>query len=343
MAWGGRGDAPGRFQTAHGIFAHDGRIIVANREAHQARSTRRSPRPPPPAATVVPPTARPPRPPPARPPAPATFAARSPCLSPSPRDDAALPPPAVGETHCRRARCCCCRCLFTPEGQLVRCLPDIPMGARICNARGRERRTRSLPPPPPASRFLLPASPPPPASRLLPPASRLPPPPPASPSRLRLPPPAPPPPASRPPASAPPPASRLLLPPPPPLRLARPASAASLSRLAPSPPQPRRRRALPDPQLGRRGRSRTRPSSAFRDALEPIRHSPARTAPIHARGRAASAEPANSAYRSSGTCTTCGRTRHTTGSGRSTQWLVGGQVWWCSSRAGRAALGADYG
>lgn len=34
-AWGGKGDGPGRFQTAHGIFAHDDHIYVANREAHQ--------------------------------------------------------------------------------------------------------------------------------------------------------------------------------------------------------------------------------------------------------------------------------------------------------------------
>ena len=32
VAWGGRGDAQGRFQTAHGVFAHEGRILVANRE-----------------------------------------------------------------------------------------------------------------------------------------------------------------------------------------------------------------------------------------------------------------------------------------------------------------------
>lgn len=34
-AWGGKGDAPGRFQTAHGIFAYDDKIFVANREASQ--------------------------------------------------------------------------------------------------------------------------------------------------------------------------------------------------------------------------------------------------------------------------------------------------------------------
>lgn len=35
IAWGGKGDAPGKFQTAHGVFAHKGHIYVANREAHQ--------------------------------------------------------------------------------------------------------------------------------------------------------------------------------------------------------------------------------------------------------------------------------------------------------------------
>jgi hypothetical protein len=34
-AWGGKGDALGKFNTAHGVFAHDGHIFVANREAHQ--------------------------------------------------------------------------------------------------------------------------------------------------------------------------------------------------------------------------------------------------------------------------------------------------------------------
>ena len=34
-AWGGKGDAPGKFQTAHGIFAHADHVYVANREAHQ--------------------------------------------------------------------------------------------------------------------------------------------------------------------------------------------------------------------------------------------------------------------------------------------------------------------
>lgn len=35
IAWGGKGNEAGRFQTAHGIFAYDGSIFVANREAHQ--------------------------------------------------------------------------------------------------------------------------------------------------------------------------------------------------------------------------------------------------------------------------------------------------------------------
>jgi hypothetical protein len=60
IAWGGKGEEAGKFQTAHGIFAHDGSIFVANREAHQVVE-------------------------------------------------------------------------FTPTGRLVRCLPDIPDGARICN------------------------------------------------------------------------------------------------------------------------------------------------------------------------------------------------------------------
>ena len=34
-AWGGKGDKPGQFNTAHGIFAFDDHIFVANREAHQ--------------------------------------------------------------------------------------------------------------------------------------------------------------------------------------------------------------------------------------------------------------------------------------------------------------------
>ena len=34
-AWGGKGDCPGRFQTAHGVFAHDDSIFVANRAAHE--------------------------------------------------------------------------------------------------------------------------------------------------------------------------------------------------------------------------------------------------------------------------------------------------------------------
>eukprot|EP00039_Didymoeca_costata_P020281 m.340729 g.340729 ORF g.340729 m.340729 type:complete len:435 (-) comp19489_c0_seq1:69-1373(-) len=60
IAWGGKGKAPGKFQTAHGIFAYDGNIFVANREAHQVVE-------------------------------------------------------------------------FTKDGHLVRCLPDIPYTARICN------------------------------------------------------------------------------------------------------------------------------------------------------------------------------------------------------------------
>jgi hypothetical protein len=35
LAWGGKGKAPGQFQTAHGIYAHDGHILVANRAAGQ--------------------------------------------------------------------------------------------------------------------------------------------------------------------------------------------------------------------------------------------------------------------------------------------------------------------
>eukprot|EP00747_Dinoflagellata_sp_TGD_P039113 gnl/TRDRNA2_/TRDRNA2_140070_c0_seq2.p1 gnl/TRDRNA2_/TRDRNA2_140070_c0~~gnl/TRDRNA2_/TRDRNA2_140070_c0_seq2.p1 ORF type:complete len:333 (-),score=57.54 gnl/TRDRNA2_/TRDRNA2_140070_c0_seq2:103-1101(-) len=34
-AWGGRGNQPGQFQTAHGIFAYDRHVYVANREACQ--------------------------------------------------------------------------------------------------------------------------------------------------------------------------------------------------------------------------------------------------------------------------------------------------------------------
>ena len=59
-AWGGKGDGAAQFQTAHGVFAHDGKIFVANREAHEVLE-------------------------------------------------------------------------FTEEGHLVRSLPDIPNGARICN------------------------------------------------------------------------------------------------------------------------------------------------------------------------------------------------------------------
>ena len=35
LAWGGKGNKPGQFNTAHGVFAHDDHIYVANREAHQ--------------------------------------------------------------------------------------------------------------------------------------------------------------------------------------------------------------------------------------------------------------------------------------------------------------------
>jgi len=35
LAWGGKGDNPGQFQTAHGIYAHDNYILVANRAAGQ--------------------------------------------------------------------------------------------------------------------------------------------------------------------------------------------------------------------------------------------------------------------------------------------------------------------
>ncbi len=35
LAWGGKGDQPGQFQTAHGIYAHDNHILVANRAAGQ--------------------------------------------------------------------------------------------------------------------------------------------------------------------------------------------------------------------------------------------------------------------------------------------------------------------
>ena len=35
IAWGGKGDEPGQFRTAHGVYAHEGHIFVANREAHQ--------------------------------------------------------------------------------------------------------------------------------------------------------------------------------------------------------------------------------------------------------------------------------------------------------------------
>lgn len=35
LAWGGKGEKPGQFKTAHGIYAHENHIYVANREAHQ--------------------------------------------------------------------------------------------------------------------------------------------------------------------------------------------------------------------------------------------------------------------------------------------------------------------
>ncbi|MRH99238.1 hypothetical protein GH721_01720 [Kriegella sp. EG-1] len=35
LAWGGKGDNPGQFQTAHGIYAHENKILVANRAAGQ--------------------------------------------------------------------------------------------------------------------------------------------------------------------------------------------------------------------------------------------------------------------------------------------------------------------
>lgn len=35
LAWGGKGDNPGQFKTAHGIYAHNNHILVANRAAGQ--------------------------------------------------------------------------------------------------------------------------------------------------------------------------------------------------------------------------------------------------------------------------------------------------------------------
>ncbi|MBM1106197.1 hypothetical protein JQC67_08620 [Aurantibacter crassamenti] len=35
LAWGGKGDAPGQFKTAHGVYAHDNHVLVANRAAGQ--------------------------------------------------------------------------------------------------------------------------------------------------------------------------------------------------------------------------------------------------------------------------------------------------------------------
>ena len=42
LAWGGKGDNPGQFQTAHGVYAHDNHVLVANRAAGQVvRFTKR--------------------------------------------------------------------------------------------------------------------------------------------------------------------------------------------------------------------------------------------------------------------------------------------------------------
>lgn len=35
LAWGGKGNAPGQFKTAHGVYAHEDHILVANRAAGQ--------------------------------------------------------------------------------------------------------------------------------------------------------------------------------------------------------------------------------------------------------------------------------------------------------------------
>jgi hypothetical protein len=35
LAWGGKGDNPGQFKTAHGVYAHDNHVLVANRAAGQ--------------------------------------------------------------------------------------------------------------------------------------------------------------------------------------------------------------------------------------------------------------------------------------------------------------------
>ena len=35
LAWGGKGDNPGQFKTAHGVYAHKNHIYVANRAAGQ--------------------------------------------------------------------------------------------------------------------------------------------------------------------------------------------------------------------------------------------------------------------------------------------------------------------
>ena len=66
IAWGGKGDEGGRFRTAHGIFAYDNHLYVANREAFQVIK-------------------------------------------------------------------------FTSHGEVVEVLPDVPVGARICNVGRAER------------------------------------------------------------------------------------------------------------------------------------------------------------------------------------------------------------
>ena len=60
VAWGGKGDGPAQFKTAHGVFAHESHIYVADREHHAVLQ-------------------------------------------------------------------------FTKHGELVKSLPDIPAGSRICN------------------------------------------------------------------------------------------------------------------------------------------------------------------------------------------------------------------
>jgi hypothetical protein len=34
VAWGGKGDGPAQFKTAHGVFAHESHVYVADREHH---------------------------------------------------------------------------------------------------------------------------------------------------------------------------------------------------------------------------------------------------------------------------------------------------------------------